>query len=93
MTTEEIDTAMTVDRTSADTIQQTYFATHQRYRHIKWVNTLLNPQVIYSVDCYDGPNGKGYVLNVWAIDINMYRSINRGPEAYRDAAWVSSLEQ
>lgn len=42
------------------------------------------------IDWYDGPSGKGYVLTieVVACGVTKMRSINVGPEPYRDRAWT-----
>jgi hypothetical protein len=47
----------------------------------------------FSVNTYDGPDGQGYVLNVSTIlnDHIYARSINYGPETYRNADWYEVI--
>ena len=45
--------------------------------------------VAVAVDVYDGPAGRGYVVRgeLVAAGVLWSRSVNVGPETYRDAAW------
>ena len=62
-----------------------------------WTATRLPVDTPYrfKIDVYEGPRGHGYVITL-QTEVNRQtweRSINYGPETYRDVAWHAVIEE
>lgn len=87
ITTDQIDEAL--DVAAIDALQQAYFELHGQYEGCADCPFDCDPNVFTRIDAYDGPQGKGYQLMVYSVDIPFMKIVNMGPEDYRELAWCS----
>ena len=71
--------------------------THPDYQSETWIDVgydSTNPRAAMTIDQYVGPDGPGYVSSFCVIIAGelWFRSINVGPEAYRELPWRVSLD-
>lgn len=80
-------------------IEEAYFAANGRYQQLKRLSDagLTEPaNIAVTVDFYDGPSGRGYVVNGYVLlnGVSYRRSINVGPETYRTTdGWIEISQE